>query len=294
MIDESWIPAFVVASDPLTDIAVLSVDLEVSERLRPSDRSVAEPIDPDTTVFVGYCPTELVLGAQPDQQRTSGCGPVQTVTAAVTTETQAAFDQSRDDPAVSSALKRRSGNVWSTTQTVDQVSGHGVYDLIKTSVPKNRRMSGAALRTVTGDVVGAVVAADTPNVVALPIDRALEIGRSMLANGTASSSWLGLETRSDDSGVWITAVHDLSPATGMLAPGDRMVTLLDVPLREVDHLEHLIRTTTVGQTVKVSVTRDQSLLVVDLTVAEVPAELVDRTGHLSTQPTGPGGAPSRR
>jgi S1-C subfamily serine protease len=169
-------------------------------------------------------------------------------------------------------IKRRLGNVWSTSATVDRVPGHNVYDLIKTSVPKQKRMAGAALRSTSGDVVGIVVSANGPNVVALPIDRALSAARALMTNGSGSHSWLGLQSISNDTGVWVDQVDETGPAAGLLQPGDRIVTVESVPVQDLDHLIYLIRQAPVGESVVITAIRGQELIVSTLVVAEVPVE----------------------
>ena len=310
LIDQSWIPATVTGSDPLTDIAVLTVDPGVWELGLPSDAGVVEPIGPDTTIFVGYCPKELLLQAiEAAAISEAGCGPVQPKASppAVAAETgEDSADEAddaepygddapadRDDdfnsyeaddvPELQSSerasggehtveIKRRLGNVWSTSATVDRVPGHNVYDLIKTSVPKQKRMAGAALRSTSGDVVGIVVSANGPNVVALPIDRALSAARALMTNGSGSHSWLGLQSISNDTGVWVDQVDETGPAAGLLQPGDRIVTVESVPVQDLDHLIYLIRQAPIGESIVITAIRGQELIVSTLVVAEVPVE----------------------
>lgn len=306
LIDQSWIPATVAGADPRTDVAVLAVDPGVWELGLPSDHGVSEPIGPDTTIFVGYCPKELLLQVvESTTISETGCGPVQpAVTPGVEpeaaetptpdgTENTEPYDTDDgeseeqwaygDDAEPESTapgrasggeltveIKRRLGNVWSTSQTVDRVPGHNVYDLIKTSVPKQQRMAGAALRNTAGQVVGVVVSTDGPNVSALPIDRALRTAKALMANGSGSSSWLGLQSTADDVGVWVERVDEAGPAAGLLQPGDRLITVNGVPVRDLDHLIHLVRQTPAGEPVAISAIRGQELLVLTLVAGEVP------------------------
>ncbi|MEM9651637.1 MAG: PDZ domain-containing protein [Actinomycetota bacterium] len=399
LIDQSWIPATVVGSDPRSDVAVLAVDPALWDLGLPSDRRVAEPIGPDTTIFVGYCPRELLMQvAEYPAVRAGGCGPVKPVMAATTTEpdgdeaapgepvdadgtpagpgtaedTTTADDPpnaveppgadasggSEDDPAAdngdttagtavdgtdetdngdtggrnaagqdpsdnadpadddnnnnndndndndnngdqptpdavdpegpsvgddqdrqdgsadgtwyTSRIQRRLGNVWSTTQTVDRVFGHNVYDLIKTSVPKHKEMAGAALRNTAGEVVGLVVAAETPNVAALPIDRALDVARAILANGSGSNSWFGLRSAATNGGVWIRTVDETGPAAGLLEPGDRLLAMDGQAVQDLDHLVHLMRLARAGEPVEFRIVRDRELLLIELVAGEVP------------------------
>lgn len=308
LIDQSWIPADVAGADPLSDVAVLTVDPAVWELGLPSDSQVQEPIGADTTIFVGYCPKELLLkawAATIPPSPTAGCGPVKPnevlpepqpvseATAPDTTEDPQAEDDEDDDFLTAEPfelplppdeepgrrasggehtveIKRRLGNVWSTSQTVDRLVGHNIYDLIKTSVPKNEQMAGAALRNTVGEVVGLVVAAETPNVVALPIDRALRTAEALMTNGSGSLTWLGLQSTYDAAGLRVEDVDDLSPAAGLILPGDRLISIDGQPVQDLDHLIHLIRMTETGESIVVTVTRDETVLVFNVVVGQVP------------------------
>ncbi len=150
----------------------------------------------------------------------------------------------------------RKGKIYSLDQTLMTLAGRYLYDPIRTGIPQEPPVAGSPLRDHEGRVVGLVVAAASPNVAAVPIDRAVAVARSMVETGLASPAWIGIEVTSTSSGVEVNTVEVDGPADGKLQIGDLIDRVNGDVVIEADYLEHLTRKAGPGKALVVRFVRD--------------------------------------
>lgn len=137
--------------------------------------------------------------------------------------------------------KDRTGKVYSLDQTLRTLAGRLLYEPIRTGIPQESMVAGSPLRDRTGHTVGLVVADASPNVSAVPIDRAVAVAKSMVEIGLASPAWIGIDVLSTSSGVEVVEVDADGPANGKLQIGDLIDRVNGDVVIEADYLEHLTR-----------------------------------------------------
>ncbi len=150
----------------------------------------------------------------------------------------------------------RKGKIYSLDQTLMTMAGRMLYDPIRTGIPQEPPVAGSPLRDHEGRVVGLVVDAASPNVAAVPIDRAIAVAKSMVETGLPSPAWIGLDVASSSSGVEVHAVEVDGPADGKLEIGDLIDRVNGAVVIEADYLEHLTRTAGPGKALVVRFLRD--------------------------------------
>ena len=150
-------------------------------------------------------------------------------------------------------------------------------DFIQTDAPINRGNSGGALINIRGQLVGINTAMVTTggfslgNVgvgLAIPINLADRIMRSLIEKGEVERGWLGVSLQkinqgnaaqfalAEPRGVLVNLVGRSSPAdeAGM-QKGDVIVEFNNVTIRDPKHLRDTVATTDVGKTVDVKIIR---------------------------------------
>lgn len=150
-------------------------------------------------------------------------------------------------------------------------------DFIQTDAPINRGNSGGALINIRGQLVGINTAIVTSggfslgNVgvgLAIPINLADRIMRSLIEKGEVERGWLGVSLQeishdnaaqfalAEPHGVLVNKVGRSTPAdeAGMLR-GDVIVEFNNVTIRDPKHLRDTVASTDVGKTVNVKIIR---------------------------------------
>jgi S1-C subfamily serine protease len=226
-IDGQWRRATVAAVDHESDVAVLTPEADLSELGLPPFVPVSA--DVGTSVLAGYCPD---LANWLSCQRS---WPL--ITDLVTGE-----DDERS-PAAS---------IISRVAAAPMHSGYVGFDQLKAEILASPQRYGGPLLNQSGQVVGMVVAAANVNLMALPIDRAVRIADSMMAEDYVSP-WIGVEVQDRDNGrgVRIKQVDDLSPAALVLIKGDIILSVNDYLVTSSAHLTDLIERTEPGDTITV-------------------------------------------
>ena len=151
-------------------------------------------------------------------------------------------------------------------------------DFIQTDAAINRGNSGGALINIHGQLIGINTAIATsggfsPGNVgvgfAIPINLAQRIMSQLIEKGEVERGWLGVDLQAVDhdlaeklklgepKGALIRRVGKGMPADkGGVERGDVIVEFNHVPIRDVNHLMHVVAGTEVGQTAEVKVVRN--------------------------------------
>lgn len=236
------VPARLVGTDVVTDLAVIQVDqgnLPASVIGSARDLQVGEPV--------------LAIG--------SPLGLEQTVTSGIV-----------------SALGRQ----------VPRRDMPALVDMIQTDASITRGNSGGALVDSRGSLVGinTAVAADpelgTEGIAfAIPIDIATSVADQIVETGEATHPWLGVsganitpETARQfgiEEGALVLDVFPGSPAEAAGIEADDVIVALDGdPIESMDELVVAIRMHEVGESVTVTLIRDEERMTVETTLGERP------------------------
>jgi S1-C subfamily serine protease len=136
-------------------------------------------------------------------------------------------------------------------------TGIPVYGSLLTTARLPDRGSGAALLDRGGSPVGLVIDSIGYLASAVPIERAVAVGRSLIEQDTPTAEWLGVEGRSHPGGgAKLHAVVTASPAEQAgLEPGDVIVGIDGDDVIDWFHLIYFVRQAGSGTTVTVEVDR---------------------------------------
>jgi serine protease Do len=266
--DGRRVPATLVGDDPDTDLAVLKVDAET-----PGLRPIA--VADSTKVEVGQL--ALVIG-----------NPGGMFAGSMTF-------------GIVSGLGR---TLWATgSDAVQNGRTLDIPDIIQVDAPINFGNSGGVLLDMQGRLIGvtSAVAANTQNIgFAVPTAILNRVAPAIIRDGAYSRPWTGFVAEDlwpeaaeamglpkDQTGAMVFAVTAGSPAdkAGLRGSskvmsvdgdewnmgGDVVVAIDDQPVRHVDDIDiYLIRHTDPGQTVKLTVLRDEERSTLDLTLGVKP------------------------
>lgn len=228
LVDGEWIPAIVVARDLVNDLAVL----EVSED------------DLRAKILTDH---EAVWAALEDPQKAAqGSAIMLSIDGEDSVE---GFIVDDDHRAVAN-------------------SGISIYGTLLTSAPKPQGASGAALTDQAGALIGLVVDSTEHMASVVPVDTIASIGQSLRQWGVPAIEWLGIKGSSlPNGGVQLDQVATDGPAfLANLYPGDVISKVNGVPIRDWDHLVHLVRRSGAGSTITVVVERNSIERHVEATV----------------------------
>jgi S1-C subfamily serine protease len=212
-----WQACEVTAIDPVSDIAVLE-----PERWSEQLDALARTIDPDLS------PVERN----------------QKVMIRPTTRTDAGTDGADVDTGAVVGLEER----------VEHRGGHAVYDGARTTIEFRSSLAGGRLVDDRGRTVGMIINGSSWSLTVMPIDSALGIADSLLANDEPHTGRLGVETITHARGAArVTWVDPDGPSAELLDRGDIIETWDGEPVLDADHLVHLVRRTPADRPVEIGV-----------------------------------------
>jgi serine protease Do len=265
--DDTTVSAELVGADPNSDLAVIKVDVAASS-LQPVE------IADSTQVKVGQL--AMAIGNPFGLEGTMTVGFVS---------------------ALGRSLPVASGNMLAPTYTIP--------DIIQTDAPINPGNSGGVLVDDDGRVIGVPTAIESPVQAnagigfAVPSAIVQKVVPVLIRDGKFEHSWLGIsgtsltselagsmDLDSSQRGVVVVEVVNDSPASeaglrgsqrdadvdgGVLVGGDVIVAINDQQVREFDDLvTYLARSTSVGETVTLTILREGQEETVDVTLAARP------------------------
>jgi serine protease Do len=270
--DDTTVPAEVVGTDSDSDLAVIKVDVAASS-LRPVE------IADSTQVRVGQL--AMAIGNPFGLEGTMTVGFIS---------------------ALGRSLPVAQGSVPAPTYTIP--------DIIQTDAPINPGNSGGVLVDDEGRVIGVPTAIESPVQAnagigfAIPSAIVQKVVPALIREGAFEHSWLGISAISvtsalaeamdlpaDQRGVMVVEVVGDSPASAaglqgsqrdadvngqaVRVGGDLIVAINDQPVLEFDDLvTYLVRSTSVGEKVTLTVLREGQEEEVDVTLAARPRDQV--------------------
>ena len=236
---QSRVPAIIVGRDPLTDLAVLKVDVTNATVAQLGDSAALAVGDPVIAIgsplgLAGTVTTGIV-SAKDRPVRLQGGG----------SDTDAVIDALQTDAAVNP------GN-----------SGGPLVDASGAVVGIN-----TAIRTLGGETSGSIGLG-----FAIPIAMASDVAQQIIRTGTVSHSTIGINARSATDGVTdgaqVQNVQEGGPAAAAgIAEGDVIVKVGDRAVGNADELVVAVRRNPVGATVPVVLLRDGREMTVTVTMA---------------------------
>ncbi len=234
---QSRVPAIIVGRDPLTDLAVLKVDVSNATVAQIGDSSALAVGDPVIAIgsplgLAGTVTTGIV-SAQNRPVRLQGGG----------SDTDAVIDAIQTDAAVNP------GN-----------SGGPLVDAAGAVVGIN-----TAIRTLGGQESGSIGLG-----FAIPISMAKDVAEQIIKSGTVQHSTIGVNARSATDGVTdgaqIQNVQAGGPAAAGIAEGDVITKVGDRQVGNADELVVAVRQNPVGASVPVVLLRDGREMTVTVTL----------------------------
>ena len=161
-------------------------------------------------------------------------------------------------------------------------------NFIQTDASINPGNSGGPLLNLDGKVIGintAIVAAGQGIGFSIPVNEAKVVMAQLIARGRVVRGWLGIAIQDvndelassfgvrEREGVLVADVMKGGPAEAAgLKPGDVIVELNGVKIREVPDLQRRVANVTPGQNVAVGVVRDRAPQRLRVRVGEMPTE----------------------
>lgn len=235
---QSRVPAIIVGRDPLTDLAVLKVDVQNATVAQIGDSNSLAVGDPVIAIgsplgLAGTVTTGIV-SAKDRPVRLQGGG----------SDTDAVIDAIQTDAAVNP------GN-----------SGGALVDASGAVVGIN-----SAIRTLGGDSSGSIGLG-----FAIPIDTARSVAEQIIRSGSVQHSTIGVNARSATDGVTdgaqVQNVQSGGPAAAAgIAEGDVITKVGDRQVGNADELIVAVRQNPVGATVPVVLLRDGREMTVSVTL----------------------------
>ncbi len=161
-------------------------------------------------------------------------------------------------------------------------------NFIQTDASINPGNSGGPLLNLDGKVIGvntAIVAAGQGIGFSIPINQAKDVMRQLIAGGRVVRGWLGIAIQDitdelaatfgvkERQGVLVADVMAGGPAaTAGLKPGDVIVELNGVPIKEVPELQRRVAGVAPGGVARLTVMRDKKPVRVSVRIGEMPGE----------------------
>ncbi len=263
-----WIITKVMAADAATDVAVLEPADPLNEFDLPAFKIAPDPMALGRRAVAGYC-----------------VDPSSSFACATATIDRATLDSSPTTGQTSTKMDMsRVEDVFGVQPATDTITGHTVYDTIKTGIIASPGMAGGPLLDTTGRTKGLVINADWVHVIALPIDRAIAAADRLMAENPVEP-WIGVKIRDRGGrrGVRVQQVAPAGPAAEVLAPGDVIRSVDGFKVSDPFHFADVINRTPIGQTVTIELRRR-------ITDADEGQHSVDTTVELTVsarQPSDP-------
>jgi S1-C subfamily serine protease len=163
-----------------------------------------------------------------------------------------------------------------------------IKEFLQTDAAINPGSSGGPLVDVHGRVVGINTAIASNNgaysgvAFSIPINLVKRIGKQLLEKGYVTRGYLGMQLAPGlepmqalklgldrARGALVESVHPASPAAaGGVRPGDVVLTLESIDVRDENHMINMVSSLTPNQKVKLTVWRDRKTYVTEVTVGE--------------------------
>jgi serine protease Do len=169
-------------------------------------------------------------------------------------------------------------------------------DFIQTDAAINPGNSGGALVNLKGALIGINTAIFSQSGgymgigFAIPSNMAKSVMQSLIKHGKVIRGWMGVSIQdvtpdlakefgaAENKGALVGDVMEDSPASkATLERGDIITTYNGVTVRDSNHLRGLVADTAPGTTTHLSVWRDKKTLDLNVTIGELPKELVKAT-----------------
>lgn len=169
-------------------------------------------------------------------------------------------------------------------------------DFIQTDAAINPGNSGGALVNLKGELIGINTAIFSQSGgymgigFAIPSNMAKSVMQSLIKHGKVIRGWMGVSIQdvtpdlakefgaAENKGALVGDVMEDSPASkAKLERGDIITTYNGVPVRDSNHLRGLVADTAPGTTAHLSIWRDKKTLDLNVTIGELPKELVKAT-----------------
>jgi len=163
------------------------------------------------------------------------------------------------------------GVVSAVKRSIDTENGF-FTDFIQTDAAINPGNSGGPLLNILGQVIGVntAIQAQAEGIgFAIPVNKASRVVAELLSSGEVARVWLGLSGQDVDQqtasylglakveGLLVTEVYDGLPAKAAgLKPGDVILSLNGLAVKDKDHYIELLRNYTQGEAIAVSLWRD--------------------------------------
>lgn len=219
-----WIEFTVVASDLYSDIAVLT----------PTGAIALTPVvtTPGGPVAIPGQAVAVVGGHQYQTDEASSAG---------TSNTE---------------IDASVGELVGTNQRTTTKSGYEIIGGLLTTCRNTDLLAGSALVDEEGFALGIIVNSQDQLATAIPLEIAIEIGRSLSEDGWRGGGWIGVRGQTVAEGIKIHEVNADGPsaAAGIL-PGDLITRVDDNPLSDLAELLHTLRTFASGDVMTVQIER---------------------------------------
>lgn len=155
-----------------------------------------------------------------------------------------------------------------------------IENFIQTDASINPGNSGGPLLNIHGEVVGintAIVASGQGIGFAIPTNMARPIISQLVDHGKVTRAWLGVNIRGlaeeelhklglkQTSGAMVVGLYERGPAAqGGLQPGDIIVSLGGIEVKDPAQLQQLVAEARIGEPLKITVLRNQQRLILSV------------------------------
>lgn len=185
-------------------------------------------------------------------------------------------DRVQLDPLLGADLGDDLDSIWSGVVSVADdmattADGYNWYDVLALSVPSDGLVPGSAVVAESGDTVGMAINVGSSLTMAIPFQTLAEVAQSLTTTGQASQAWLGVEVTTGDNGeTRLVAIHEASPANGILETGDIIFSANGVAVTNANYLLFVVRQVGPGADLKLVIRRDGILRQMTIVTGTVP------------------------
>ncbi|MER1997758.1 MAG: trypsin-like peptidase domain-containing protein [Arthrobacter sp.] len=264
--DGRVLPATVVGTDPLSDLAVIQVD---ADNLTPATLGDSDNLNVGDSV--------LAIGAPLGLAGTVTDGIVSTLNRTISVQSSAAPESDSDSAPEDDGFGFRFAPPDGSSQNQSSASNSIYLNVIQTDAAINHGNSGGALVNTDGEVIGVNVAIasasssgeDSGNIgvgFAVPASYAQRVADEIIESGSATHGFLGVSvtpaTGSGSSSFTIGAQVADNPASGTpaaragLQKGDVVTAVDGIPITDAQSLTAAIRMQAAGSKVTIDYVRD--------------------------------------
>lgn len=272
-VETHWLEATLIATDPITDVALLGVVGETEDATMPTLVLATEPPGIGAPAMVGYGdPDSAIGGGSGRSDDDSGIAGRWSAEGDDDATASRHLDQGQpDDQATKDWVSdsSRRGVIYSLTKPLATDSGHLIHDPIRLTTAPGPTDAGAPVRNRKGEVIGLVADSPITQVAAVPIERVVAAVGWLSQTGVGDPSWLGLTVAAQPDGLVITAIDQSGPATD-LAPGDLIIAVDRQPLFHPDSLAYAARRAGPGEVLELTVDRGNRRRTVAIEVGTIP------------------------